>query len=444
MSKPVRWLWEQSKEWVDRGLISAEQAAQIRRLYPEPRAALPWGTILFSGLGAAIAGLGVILLLAYNWQAIPKPAKLAVIFAGLAGLHAAGLWLFQRRDGRRQVGEAVCLLGTMLFGAGIWLVAQIYHIEEHYPNGFLIWGLGALALAWAMPSLAQALLATAVLCVWGCAEGWGFNHAIHGAPLLILAGVGSLAWRLRSPLLLFFVLAAFVISLCANVRVHEGELLLRVLLNFASLFVALAMLTRRHRWFPGSAAAWGFFGWVGFLLCLYLLTFPEIVDELLGWDRDATDRVTVEGIIYGWAPLGLALVAWGAVLWPFRPGAPREQRPSEVRLDHGLIPLTALVCQVFALAEMNGEKWEVASVFNLVFLALAAAWMGRGCREGLLRPTLLGSLLLVALTLARYFDLFESLAVRGLIFLLVGGLLFTEGILFRRARRRTQSAEVQA
>ena len=41
----------------------------------------------------------------------------------------------------------------MLFGAGIWLVAQVYHIEEHFPDGFLIWGIGALALAWAMPSI---------------------------------------------------------------------------------------------------------------------------------------------------------------------------------------------------------------------------------------------------------------------------------------------------
>ena len=40
------------------------------------------------------------------------------------------------------------MLGTLFFGAGIWLVAQIYHIDEHFPNGFLIWGLGALALAW--------------------------------------------------------------------------------------------------------------------------------------------------------------------------------------------------------------------------------------------------------------------------------------------------------
>ena len=93
------------------------------------------------------------------------------------------------------------------------------------------------------------------------------------------------------------------------------------------------------------------------------------------------------------------------------------------------------------MAEVSDAKWPVAGIFNLVFLALATAWMARGCREGLLRPTILGSLLLVGLTTARYFDLFESLAVRGLIFLLVGGLLFTEGILFRHARRRAQMLE---
>src|SRR2546422_10606228 len=103
MSKQIHWLWEQSKEWVNKGLISPEQAARIRKLYPEPKAALPWGTIIFSGLGAAIAGLGVILLLAYNWHGIPKTAKLAVVIGGLAGLHASGIGLFVRGGWRRQL-----------------------------------------------------------------------------------------------------------------------------------------------------------------------------------------------------------------------------------------------------------------------------------------------------------------------------------------------------
>jgi uncharacterized membrane protein len=444
MSKEVRWLWEQSDGWVAKGLISQEQAGQIRNLYPEPKAILPWGTIIFSGLGAAVAGLGVILLLAYNWHAIPKAAKLAVIFGGLGGLHGAGIWLFLRDDWRRQLGEAVSLLGTMLFGAGIWLVAQIYHIEEHYPNGFLIWGLGALALAWAMPSLAQALLATTVLCIWGCAEGWGFDHAIHWAPLLILVSLGGLSWRMRSPLLLFFVLAAFVLTLMASMQAVESGLLLLVLLNFAVLFVAVAILTRRHQRFAESAVAWGFFGWLGFLICLYLLTFPGLLDDLLGWRGRTSKSFTLGRLVYGWIPFAVALVAWGGVGWAFRPGTTRGRRPQDCSFELWLLPLTAIVCQVFAVAGIADEKWPVAGVFNLVFLALAATWMARGCREGLLRPTILGSLLLVGLTTARYFDLFESLAVRGLIFLMVGGLLFTEGILFRHARRRAQMPEVQA
>jgi hypothetical protein len=254
---------------------------------------------------------------------------------------------------------------------------------------------------------------------------------------------------LRSPLLLFAVLTAFALSLLANVQTMEDGLFLRVLLDFAVLFVALGILARRYRLFGESAGAWSFFGWLGFLLCLYLLTFAGIVDDLLGWRHETSVNETRSGsqpvqLVYGWGPFALALLAWGAVAWPHRPGTPRATRPQDASFEHCLIPLTAIVCQVFTVTQMADEKWLVAGIFNLVFLALAATWMARGCREGLLRPTILGSLLLVALTVARYFDWLESLAVRGFLFLLVGGLLFVEGILFRRARRLAQTPEVPA
>jgi hypothetical protein len=91
---------------------------------------------------------------------------------------------------------------------GIWLVAQFYHIDEHFPNGFLLLGLGALAMVWAMPSIAQGLLAVTVLCIWGCSEGWGFDVASHWAPVLVLAAGGVLAWRMRSLVLLAATLVA--------------------------------------------------------------------------------------------------------------------------------------------------------------------------------------------------------------------------------------------
>lgn len=455
MSDRIQWLWRESKRWVARGLISEDQAGQIRGLYPAPKAALPWGTIIFAGFGAVTAGLGIILLLAYNWQAIPRGGKLAIVFAGLMMLHGVGIWLFQRGERWRQAGEAVCLLGSMLFGSGIWLIAQIYNIQEHYPNGFLIWGLGALLLAWAMPSLVQGLLAVTVLGIWGCSESWAFEAPVDGGLLLILAGVGLLAWRLRSPFLFFFVLAAFVITLCANVSVLHGFLLLRVLLRFGTVFLAVALLSERHGWFAEAAGIWKFYGWWCFLLPVYLLSFPFFAERDIAGDLSDEAGLRLRQLVYGWGAFILSMLAWGWVEWSLRTGSARRGddtsdlsgaggarvRQAVFPLENWLLPLTALLSQVLSLARLSNYRWEVAAVYNLIFLALAVAWIGRGCREGLLRPTLLGSLLLVALVAARYFDLFENLAVRGVVFLVVGGLLIGEGIAFRRARQRLQPAK---
>ncbi len=198
MSKEIRWLWNQTRLWVAQGVVTAEQAARIRALYPEPAAGLPWTLLIFSGLGAVIVGLGVILLFAYNWNALPRGLKLAVILGALAAAHGAGLRRLRAGGRWRGLGEALCLLGTMMYGAAIWLIAQIYHIEEHFPNGFLFWGLGALALAWALPSAVQGMLAAVLFAIWNGTEVADFDAPVFWAPLGILAVTVPLARRQNS------------------------------------------------------------------------------------------------------------------------------------------------------------------------------------------------------------------------------------------------------
>jgi uncharacterized membrane protein len=441
MSKHVRWLQEQLKSWVAEGLISAQQAEQIRQRYPEPKGGAPWGTIIFAGLGAIVFGLGVILLFAYNWQAIPKAGKLAVIFLSILASHATGLWQFARQDWRRPLGEALTLLGTMLYGAGIWLVAQIYHIDEHFPNGFLLWAAGALVLAWAMPSMAQGILSVVLLCIWACSEAWGFDRTLHIAPWLILLGVGGLSWHLRSRLLLVFVLAGLNLTLLATVGSITGDLVLPVWLYLAAAFLAVGKLAGPRQWFAASEPVWRFFGWLGFLVSLYLLTFGELVDDVLGWAGSGEQNIAGTVLRYAWGAFAVALLAWLplAAEW-IRRGEGRRLALTEAP-EEWLVPLTAILLHVVCISRLYREEWLVAGIFNLVFLALAAAWMGRGCRGGLVWPTVLGSLLFAALAIARYFDLFDSLLARGLVFLAVGGVLFGEGILFMRARRRARTQE---
>jgi uncharacterized membrane protein len=443
MNKHIRWLHEQLPSWVTQGVVAPAQADAIRKLYPEPKAAQPWGMIIFSGIGAVIIGLGVILLLAYNWNAIPKFGKLGLSFAALIAAQLAGQRLFQRPDWRRQLGEAIAILGTMLFGAGIWLVAQVYHIDEHYPNGFLLWAAGALALAWAMPSVAQGMLAALALTIWGSTENFGFHSPVHWAPLLLAVSVGGLAWKERSRFLLVVVLGGFYFLLLANIEDASGHLAFPAALHISVLLVALRFFARHIKRFPGSAAVLNFFGWAGFLVVVFILSFPASIGESLRWHEEmVSERRWLLLSLYGWLPFVLMLAAWA---WVAVSAWRKRTESAALPAEQWLLPLTALLCQVLAVAlptagreTIEDSQIFIAGVLNLIFLAVATMWMARGCREGELKPVILGSILLVSLVFARYFDLFESLAVRGLIFLVVGGVLFAEGFFYRRARERAE------
>src|SRR5690606_8665033 len=98
VSTPTRWLFAAIARGTNDKIISQDQAAQIRALYPPSASGRSWGLILFSGLGAVVIGLGVILLLAYNWAEIPKFGKLALVFGSVVGAHSVGLWLRWKRS----------------------------------------------------------------------------------------------------------------------------------------------------------------------------------------------------------------------------------------------------------------------------------------------------------------------------------------------------------
>ena len=81
-------------------------------------------TTRFDVGGGGSVGLAALLLIGYNWEAMPKPAKLAVIFGVIAVTHGAGFWLRYDRKARG-LSEVVFFLGCLFYGCGIWLVAQI-------------------------------------------------------------------------------------------------------------------------------------------------------------------------------------------------------------------------------------------------------------------------------------------------------------------------------
>ncbi len=425
-SKHIRWLEGELKRWVGSGIIDTGRAEAIRKLYPVEQAARPWALIVFSGIGAVIVGLGIVLLFAYNWQYMSKAAKLSVVFSSLVISHAVGIWLFLKSERFCGVGEALTVLGSMLFGAGIWLVAQIYHIEEHFPTAFLFWGLGTLVLAWAMPSIVQAIMAAVLFTIWAGVEAVEFNGAMHWAIPLMLS-LWVLAYLRRSILLLSVLILAsgFVLGFLSSGS-PQDQIVFTALFSLAVIYVSLGFISRAYGKFPESSPVFLFFGMAAYFVMLYLLTFRDMARDILT-SEFPTSTVYV---LYWLVPPVIAMVGWMLTAWL------KKTKRVDCPFDLFLIPLTLILCYCQALFVKTSDDWSVAAPFNLVLLAHAVSMMARGCRDVKLEPAILGSLLLAVLTVARYFDLFESLAVRGFVFIVVGIVLFGQGFFYVRSKKK--------
>jgi uncharacterized membrane protein len=429
MNKHRAWLLAEIEGWTSGGLIAPEQAAVLRARYAAPPA-MPWGLVVFCSLGAVLLGLGIILLIAFNWAEIPRWGKLAIVVGTITAAHGTGLWLIGRDGGRRLLGEAFHLLGTMLYGAGIWLVAQAYHIDEHYPNGFLYWALGALAMAWVLRSVPQTVAAAALVAAWSAAEMMSYGINEPWALGLIAFGVLPLVWWRRSAVALAVSLLALGFVVLVNTTHWAGGgAAISIGMGLAVTCLGLTQWTGIAAMFPAGKKVLSFFGLLAFLLCCYLFTFGGRFRYWLGAGSGPDSRWLS---IYLWTVFALAIGAWLVVAvqaW--------RRRDSSVPLELWLGPVAMLYRQIPLLPRTVAGTDITTFVFSGIFLGVAVVWIARGCRDARVREVVLGCVLFAIWTFARYFDLWGSLPARALTFAVLGIVLFGAGIVHRQRTQET-------
>ena len=413
-------------QWRAEGLVDEALAQRILARYPAG-AERNWGRIVFSAIGAVLVGLGVILFFAYNWQELPKAAKLALAIGALVAAHGSAMALARRANAGVGLVEGLHVLGTMLFGAGIWLVAQIYHIDEHYPNAFLVWSLGALALAWAMPSVVQALLALFLVTFWAGVELFDFRVAVHSAPVLVVLGVLPLAWWRRSPALLFCALAVLYLVTAFAAGAIDGKVLLPLLytMGAAALIAGVAAATTK---FPEAGGPLRSLGLLVILGCSYLLSFRDLAGLLRKVDFSKPGIAIYLGAAGAALALALFLLARGRL----------AQLDAYRRWQLGLVGVGLLIVLASMFLLAKGGGWPVVLSFNVIVLGLAVLLILEGSEH--LRPKLVGAgcLLFAMVVIGRYADLFTSLLVRAAVFVALGAALFYVGNFYARSRRRAQ------
>jgi len=428
-NEKIRWLHNQIQDWVRLGIIDAACGESIGKLYPPQKSSRSWALLIFSGLGAVIIGLGVILLFAYNWDKMDKFAKLATVFGSLILAHLAGVSFFTMTERFKGLGESLCLLGTMLFGAGIWLVAQIYHIEEHFPNAFLFWGLGAFLMAWAMPSVIQAALAAVLFGLFAIMEGSEFRTAVPYVFLFLLLLL-PLAYKKQSWFLLSVILlsAACSILFMTITLQHSEMIVFHSLLSIFIFYTAVGLLHQKSAKFEKFSTVYCFIGIAGYLLMLFILSFDEISREIL----EHPLPLKIDAIFYWLTPFALSIVLWLGVIREIF----KKTLIKYYSHDLLLMPVLLIFLCSYSFSITRCFDWPVIGVFNLLFLVHCLMMMAKGCIDVKLNQVIVGSLLLAALVVARFFDFFESLAVRGTVFVIVGVLIFSQGFFYIKSKKK--------
>ena len=159
--------------------------------------------------GAILVGAGVFSFVASNWSDMSDAFRVAVILVGMAAATGSGYYLREIR-GYQATGSALLVLGSIIFGAGIFLCAQIFNVHGNWPDGFVLWMLGTLAMAYAVRSTPLYLLGVIVGAV-----------AAAGYPFVFIGDIGLDFFLLSSPLLIGL---GAVVALVLGIVLRRGLL----------------------------------------------------------------------------------------------------------------------------------------------------------------------------------------------------------------------------
>lgn len=391
----------ETRMWAGKGLVSEEQAAAICREYgidfydTGHRSRGYWALML---LGYLFIGLALITLVSANWEDIPRGARMGGLIAATLAAHLAGLGKIRR--GREAAGIGFFFLGSLLYGASIMLIAQIYHIGEHFPDGILAWALGVLPLALLLNSTALMLLALALGTVWFFVE----SHLGY-FPWYFLLFLAASAWHLlrgntsRTLFMGLVVLAGLFLEYAISWQLGGWQ---HLDIQAENLFFAggwclachgfskyLLSLERPEAKDYGTLL--GLWCLRFFIFALFAFSFTEAWEGLFDLDWQAPGPALAGGIALTAAALALA--------WR---GDRRLAGITATTLA-GLVYLAALV----AAQQSPPESWAILfTVADNILLVSAGVWLiVNGIRRRISHYFFLGVVTILLTGLIRYIDL---------------------------------------
>ena len=354
------------QRWLDAGVVESATAGRIRAFESEHSAeqGLRWPVLLAWALGGLLICAGVLLFVNAHWEELSPAARFALALLMVAVFHGAGAFLADRVEALARVFHVA---GTVSLGAGIFLAGQIFHLQEHWPGGVMLWVFGAI-IAWALTAWwEQAALAALLAPVWLTGEWIVATEPYRGHDLVLASGLTLLS------VIYFTARQPQSDSPMRRALVWLGGLSLIPLIFYLAL--------QRERWWwgredtvPGEVAL------VGWIVAFGLpLALGNLLRKRIAWQNLAaalfvillgtTTRAGGESFLgYAWVELGPYLLCGGAsvalVWWGLH-----ESRRERINMGLAGFALTVLTFYFSSVMDKLGRSLSLISL-GALFLVL--------------------------------------------------------------------------
>ncbi len=433
------------KKWQSEGWVSPENAAFILA-DKRPKGLAGRLVFLVGLLGALLLLFSAISFVAANWDDMSRLSRLIWLTIILWTAFLAG-WRLTANESPR-LAEVAYALGVGLFGVNIALIAQMFHIDNHPPNGVLMWTIGALVSAALLQSRAALTLTFFGAIIWSMMEVITYQELIHWPFLLVWAAAFFLSlWMRWSVANHLAFLSLLLWSITALLRyASEGHWyphgVLSLFITAFSVLLAIAFVWQIKR--PNTPPL-GFANWlekyalIGLLPSLFALqTLPLKFSQELYRSGSSSSNIAAPLLqgSFGWLPLtGVLLIATlGLLVMAWRGKLLRS-------LDLGMF--AAIVCGtlVYALISspdiFGADGWLITKqthkflatwIYGGIFLTMLIWLLSFGHRRGSDLYVWAALAVFAIEVLYIYFSIFGSLLETSLFFL-VGGIL-TIGLAF--------------
>lgn len=439
-----RWLEQELPFWVSEGIVTEEGAKVLLSRYESNNSSHRSSGMAFSLLGFALVGLGIISILAYNWDELGHLERTLLSIVLLVGAQAFSFWVKRYKPNDTSLLEGSGIFWFLMMGASLAIIGQTYHLGGSLYDFLSAWLLLSFGIAWLLPSSSAAFLQIILwTIVWisnrnDFASVMDMNSHSFISPWILLGmalcWLGYYVWQLKTAkksnttLLLswglalsLFIIFSVEIAMQIHSMFHVRSTLNYMVLFFAMYYmVGILFLSHGEKTWQRPFERIGKFG-------ALLLVLSHTSFKLWEW-IDKTNDYLHEPSRMGWLMISFIVLYSILLALVIR----KEKRvPAEV-----LVILSPIIFFVYNVLQNNSETSWYAMLFINASLILGAIMMivsgAKEAKIGLMNQ----GMILIALTVWIHFiDANFDLVAKGVAFIVTGILFLVINALVRRKLR---------